>query len=478
MTKPHEPSDRPRNHPENIRGFGRDPHLLREHGATAPNGEDDAGLPHGYCSTTPLVGSKGNAKNTFPGTYDPAEKIIERLLREVEKCTRNETKGTCIVDPVFGIVRNRVNAEVAKAYFRCNFPDKGIPLMKYVLSAQGEDGSWNEIHPHYNQKSALITSFIGSALVVAYPAMDIPLSMSACGKPAMNTYFALDAALENAKAYVLQNEKRPGYFVKSETYTADHLNVDASCGAFLAEYGNLFSDTGSIDAARRAAQRVCKFQKNGYFPYASDKGNYPYRYDVPCCHYQGVTLYYLQKIQKIIDEPWLEKSLSSGTAWLASVQRADGTFDWSKSGLMFAYYLSGAYAFAYAVFSTQCRENSTYSDNASRCLEVLKKNTPSLALRWETASRTSFFVPKLITVKTALLGDFPVRHRLFRTGYGYYRQISRRRIRSTVDEKTFISLCRLLHISPSTIEPTNNFPDMFMTSEILDCLSSARCDVR
>lgn len=394
-------------------------------------------------------------------TMNPrAEQIVESLLQEVEKLAHDGENGTCIVDPVFGIVRNRVNAEVAKTYFRMKSPDKGVQLMKYVLSDQAEDGSWNEIHPNYNQKSALITAFIGSALVVAYP------------------HFPQDAALEKAKIYVLQNEKSPGCFLKSQTYTADHLNVDASCGAFLAEYGKLFSDPEAINAAKRAAKRVCNAQKNGYFPYAADKGNYPYVFNFPCIHYQGVTLYYLSKIQEIIQEPWLEKSLESGTAWLASSQQKDGTFDWSWSGLMFAYYLTGAYAFAYAVFTSQSRRNSEYSDNALRCLNVLEKNIPSLALRWETASRASFFVPKLITVKSAFLGDFPLRHRLFRTGYGYYRQISRRRIRSDVDEKTFITLCRLLHISPSTIEPTNNFPDMFMTSEILDCLSSVRCDVR
>jgi hypothetical protein len=385
--------------------------------------------------------------------------IIASLLKEVEKYTHEGEKGSYILDPVFGIVRNRVNAEVAKTYFRTNHPNKGIQLMKYVLSEQADDGSWNEIHPHYNQKSALVTSFIGSGLVVAYP------------------FYPQDTSLEKAKNFVVQNEKKTGHFIKSLTYTADHLNVDASCGAFLAEYGDLFSDKNAIHAARRAAAHICRFQKNGYFPYTTDKGNYPYIYNVPCIHYQGVTLYYLIKIQEIIEEPWLKKRIESGTGWLTSVQHDDGTFDWSKSGLMFSYYLSGAYAFAYAVFTSQSRENSKYSDNALRCLKVVERNMPSIALRWETASWASFFIPGLTTVKTAFSGDFPLRHRLFRTGYGYYRQISRRRIGTSIDEKTFLALCRVLHISSSTIEPTNNFPDLFMTSEILDCLSSSRCDV-
>jgi hypothetical protein len=391
-------------------------------------------------------------------TPDP-KIIIASLLKEVEKYSHEEEKGFYILDPVFGIVRNRVNAEVAKTYVRHGQKQKAIQLLRYVLTDQAEDGSWDEIHPNYRKKSALVTSFIGDALITAYP------------------HFPQDIPLENAKKFVIQSEKKSGYFLKSHTYTADHLNVDASCGAFLAEYGNLLMDKNAIDAARRAAEHICRFQKNGYFPYTTDKGNYPYTYNVPCIHYQGVTLYYLLKIQEIIDEPWLKKSIESGTMWLASIQHHDGTFDWSKSGLMFSYYLSGAYAFAYAVFTSQSRENSQYSDNALRCLKVLERNMPSLALRWETASRTSFFIPGLTTIKTAFLGDFPLRHRLFRTGYGYYRQISRRRIGTSIDEKTFLALCRVLHISSSTIEPSNNFPDLFMTSEILDCLSSSRCDV-
>jgi hypothetical protein len=379
--------------------------------------------------------------------------LVASLLAEVEKYVHTGEKGSYILDPVFRIVRNRVNAEVAKTYFSTGNHEKGIQLMKYVLSDQAEDGSWNEIHPNYHQKSALITAFIGSALIVAQP------------------FYPQDMFLKKAKNFVLQNEEKPGVYRKSETYTADHLNVDASCGAFLAEYGSLFSDENAINAARRAAEHICRSQKDGYFPYTTDQGNYPYVFNVPCIHYQGVTLYYLLKIQDVIDEPWLKKSIESGTEWLASVQRDDGTFDWSRSGLMFAYYLSGAYAFAYAVFTSQSRVNSKYTKNAQGCLDVLEKNIPSVALRWETASGVSFFLPGLTTVKTALLGDFPLRHKLFRTGYGYYRQMARRRINDRVDENIFLALCRVLYITPSTIEPTNNFPDLFMTSEILDCLS-------
>jgi hypothetical protein len=380
--------------------------------------------------------------------------IIESLLTEVEKYTIKGERGSYILDPVFGIVRNRVNTEVAKTYFRTHYPEKGIQLMKYVQSEQADDGSWNEIHPHYNQKSALVTSFIGSGLVIAYP------------------FYQQDTSLEKAKNFVLQNEMKSGYFKKSRTFTADHLNVDASCGAFLAEYGDLFSDTNAIHAARRAAEHVCRFQKKGWFPYTIDKGNYPYTYNIPCIHYQGVTLYYLLKIQKIIDEPWLKKSIDSGTAWLASVQFEDGSFDWSKSGLMFSYYLSGAYAFAFAVFTAVSLLDNRYSDNAQGCLNTLEKNMNSISLRWETDTVSSLLMPEFTTLRSMGLGEFPLSHRIFRLGYGSYRQVGRRRIKSGINDTVFHTLCGLLHITPSTIEPMNNYPDLFMTSEILDCLSS------
>ena len=387
-----------------------------------------------------------------------SEQIVVSLIKEVEKFAQDGEKGTCLADPVFGIVRNRVNAEVAKTYFRLNLPEQGIRLMKYVLSDQAEDGSWDEIHPNYRQKSALVTAFMGDALITAYP------------------HFPQDASLDNASAYVLQNEKKPGYFVKSVSYTADHLNVDASCGAFLAGYGNLFDDKKTIKAAKRAAEHICRCQKKGYFPYTTDKGTYPYTYNVPCIHYQGVTLYYLLKTQEIIDEPWLEKSIASGTAWLASVQNKDGTFDWSKSGLMFAYYLTGAYAFAYAVFSSRAKKDEKYRDNAQKCLSVIHNNIPSFALRWESGSWMSFLMPKFITLRSAFLGEYPLGHRVFRYGYGTYRQIARRRYsEDPLHDILFQRLTKILHLNPSVIEASKNFPDLFMTSEILDCLTYSDC---
>jgi hypothetical protein len=43
-----------------------------------------------------------------------------------------------------------------------------------------------------------------------------------------------------------------------------------------------------------------------------------------------------------------------------------------------------------------------------------------------------------------------------------------------VDPYLFRTLCRLLRIQSSTVEPSVNFPDLFMTSEVLECLSQSR----
>jgi hypothetical protein len=63
------------------------------------------------------------------------------LKFSIKMMTRSE-KGSYLLDPVFGIIRNRVNAEVAKTYVRLGQNQKAIQLLRYVLTAQAEDGSW------------------------------------------------------------------------------------------------------------------------------------------------------------------------------------------------------------------------------------------------------------------------------------------------------------------------------------------------
>lgn len=193
------------------------------------------------------------------------------------------------VDPVYGISRNRVSAECAKTLIRMNglegndYTDLVEKLLNWLLERQNTDGSWNEVHVKYNHPSALITSIVGEALVDGY----LLLKDKRFEKAALR-----------AKNFVLASQFSPGYFKKSSIYVADHLNVDATCGAFLAKYGKVFSDQECLDAARTTAEHICRYQfSDGAFPYTNEnKGNYQYCLNIPCIHYQGVTLFYLLKI--------------------------------------------------------------------------------------------------------------------------------------------------------------------------------------
>lgn len=368
------------------------------------------------------------------------------------------------IDPVYGIARNRVNAECVKTLLRMNrerSSDRSATiekLLKRLVSKQATDGSWNEIHVKYDHPSALITSIVGEALLDGY----------------VNTKNNnLEKSIQKAKEYVLANQISSGYFRKSSMYIGDHLNVDATCGAFLAKYGKVFSDKECLDVARKTAEHICKYQfSDGSFPYTNEnKGNYQYDMQVPCIHYQGVTIYYLLKIIEALETEDFDPFIRKGVEWLASVQLSDGKFDWSKSGLMFAYYLSGAYAFAIPCFLYAEKWDDKYITHAENAFNVLEKNVNVIVNRWESGSMWSFPSSMFTAAKTARIGDYPLKHRCFRFGYGMYRQFARRRLSNTVNPRLFNILSSTMGIETSTIEPDNNFPDLFMTSEVLDCLS-------
>jgi hypothetical protein len=366
-----------------------------------------------------------------------------------------------IRDPVFEIKRNRVIAETLKAIIRLNLEKDEIilKLCNYLEKNQNRDGSWNEIHPNYSQPSALITSIIGEALLMMFEKFPSK---------------SLEASIHHASRYVLSQEKSPGYFLKSAHYTADHLNADATCGAFLTLYGKTFSDEKCIKIARNTAKHICDQQfSNGSYPYTINKENYSYIFNIPCIHYQGVTMYYLFKINEVIKEKWLEESLIRGVEWLASVQKSDGRFDWSKSGLMFAYYLTGAYAFAFSSFLYISQWDKKYLKNAHLCLNNLKRNIEDLFLRWEKDSWATFPFSIPITLRSALMGDYPFKYKVFRFGYGMYRQMARRRFSKQPNDKIFKNIIKIMAIQSSTIEPFNNYTDLFITSEVIDCLSNA-----
>lgn len=369
------------------------------------------------------------------------------------------------VDPIYGISRARVDAELMKCLIRINkMREKDYTtliekLLYGLVQRQNANGSWNEEHVKYKQPSALITAIVGEALI------DYFVTLENENDIATHIY--------HAKDFILQNEISSGYFKKSVMYTADHLNVDATCGAFFAKFGKVFLDDECLGVARHTAQHICNCQfAHGAFPYTTEeKGNYKYSFQIPCIHYQGVTIYYLIKINDILKIDWLDLNLNTGIDWLASVQNDDGRFNWSKSGLMFSYYLSGAYAFAIPSFIYGSKWDIRYEDCARKAMNIMEQNVKELANRWETASQFSLISSLVPAMRTANIGNYPITHRIFRFGYGMYRQMARRRFANHVNPKVFNLLSLILGIKSSTIEPENNFPDLFMTSEILDCLS-------
>jgi len=211
-------------------------------------------------------------------------------------------------------------------------------MLNWLVNRQNTDGSWNEVHVNYNKPSSLVTSIVGDAIIDGY------------------VHFKNDELAESAKNamnFVLTNEVDDGYFQKSTLYRADHLNVDATCGAFLSKYGLVFSDVSCSDAAQRVVRHIFDYQnKDGSFPYTvNDRGHYDKPLEVPCIHYQAVTIYFIiQILDSLNTDLQYYDELNQAISWLDGVLGKDGRFDWSKSGLMFSYYLSGAYAFTIPCF--------------------------------------------------------------------------------------------------------------------------------
>lgn len=384
--------------------------------------------------------------------------VVDDQLTSILRYVKEDDKVAYILDPVFGIKRNRVNAELVKTLIKTRKnQDLTQKIINFILLGQNKNGSWNEIHPKYSQSSALVTSIIAGSLLMASKQRSLNYEN-----------------VELARNYILSQEYQ-GKFIKSEGYTADHLNVDATCASFLADYGKRFSDDTAIETAFKTVEHICNNQfSDGSFPYTTNKGNYPYNLNVPCIHYQGVTLYYLSHIHEVLREEILEESLIKGSKWLVNLQKDDGKFKWSKSGLMFAYYLSGAYGFALASLSYSSQWNKQYLENVAKSLEVIKNSSCGLMLRWEKDGWNNFFQSFPVTFKTAFSWNYPTEEKFFRLSYGFYRQIARRRFSHNVDDKIFRIVSKISSRKTSTVEPFNNYPDVFMTSEVLDCLSSLK----
>jgi hypothetical protein len=73
---------------------------------------------------------------------------------------------------------------------------------------------------------------------------------------------------------------------------------------------------------------------------------------------------------------------------------------------------------------------------------------------------------------SAWVNGFPLRHRLFRLGYRLYREVARRRYACFLDDRLFHVLVERFGWKVSTVEPFANYPDVFMTTEVMECLST------
>jgi len=382
--------------------------------------------------------------------------IIDKLDSKLERFLIKEEYRAYLYDTYFKIVRNRVNAEYCKGLIRLGRKKEIVQkIINYLIETQNKDGSWNEIHLYYNEPSSLVTSIVGDAMIEWYKSTGDE---------------GLIDTIESAKNYVLSNKKGSGYFIKSKNYHQDHLNVDATCADFLSSYAGCFSNDDSKQIAKTSLDHIRNHQFNdGVFPYRVKTGGMNNSMNVPCIHYQGVTIYYLKKTFKNLElenADWLVKA----TDWLANSQKKDGSFDWSKSSLMFAYRLTGAYAFALASYSLIKKEE--YSQKTKQCSEILDDHIDDLVLRWEI-KKNSELLPSLVSVLVSSnRGNNNIIDFLYKTGYGYYREFSRRRYTEDPDKDIlFEKLNDMFSLSSSTIEPSKNYPDLFMTTECFDCLT-------
>ncbi len=101
--------------------------------------------------------------------YTTISQIIEEGI--MPNLTVNDTVAYTI-DPVYGISRDRVDAEFTKALIRINkLSEKDYtPIIEKILNRlvqkQNTDGSWNEVHVKYDQPSVLVTIAILDGFVL------------------------------------------------------------------------------------------------------------------------------------------------------------------------------------------------------------------------------------------------------------------------------------------------------------------------
>ena len=401
--------------------------------------------------------------------FDEINDVIKKLLCGVMQQLTITDEDAFLNDNVSKVVRTRVTAELCSTLVKLHnlkisdHQPMIKKLTKWLLDNQNADGSWNETHIKYDKPSTVFTSVCALSLLEtseSFPDLNID-----------------EEIFERAAKFILKQEIYYGEYRKSELVHADILNVDAMVAVFLLKFGNRSSNENYIKAGKMAVVHICSHQFiDGAYPYGGPYRAYPYKYHfyIPCIHYQAVTLYYLIKTTPYIKSEWLEHSISSGTKWLIKNQKDDGYFKWKNSGLNFALYLSGTYAFVLPVYQNFLSNDTNLSKLMEKSLNVLKNQIiDNILLRWEKGSLKSIITGFLEARKGGSIGNYPVSFKFLRIMHRLHREISRTKISNQITPSKLISRPTGYSAYLGTVESSTNHPDMYMTTEALDALSSS-----
>ncbi len=395
--------------------------------------------------------------------------ITQQLLNGVMQQLIVTDEDAYVKDNVSKVTRTRVVAELCSTLVKLHnlkiSDHQPIikKLTKWLISNQNADGSWNEKHIKYDKPSTVFTSVCALSLLEtseSFPDLNID-----------------EEIFERAAKFILKQEIYYGEYRKSELVHADILNVDAMVAAFLLKFGARSSNENYSEAGKMAVAHICSHQFiDGAYPYGGPYRAYPYKYHfyIPCIHYQAVTLYYLIKTTPYVKSEWLEHSISSGTKWLIKNQKDDGYFKWKNSGLNFALYLSGTYAFVLPVYQNFLSNDTNLSKLMEKSLNVLKNQIiDNILLRWEKGSSKSIITGFLEARKGGSIGNYPITFKFLRTMHRLHREISRTKISNQITPSKLISRPTGYSAYLGTVESSTNHPDMYMTTEALDALSSS-----
>ena len=401
--------------------------------------------------------------------FDETSNITKQLLDGVMKQITVTDEDAFVSDNVTKVIRTRITAEICSTLVKLHslkISDNKLlikKMTKWLIDNQNSNGSWNETHLHYNQPSTVFTSICALSLLEvseSFPEFNINKEI-----------------FHNAAKFILDQEIDFGAYKKSELVHADILNADAMAAAFLLKFGNKSSNENYIKAGERAIANICLHQFiDGAYPYSGPKRAYPYKYHfyIPCIHYQAVTLYYLIKSALYIKSESLQHSILSGAKWLLKNQKDNGYFQWKNSGLNFALYLSATYAFVLPIYQNLLSDDTNAIKLMRESLNVLKEQIfDNILLRWEKGNSKSVIVGFFEATKGGSIGEYPLVFKLMRTLHRLHREISRMKISNHITPSKLISRPTGYSAYLGHVESSTNHPDLYMTSEALDALSTS-----